>query len=93
VQYRVELPEPGLVVENELYARGWQATIDAESTPTTPLRVNKALRGWIVPAGVHDLNLSFHTPWLEVGFAASAAALGLYALVLAVVLRRSFSSS
>jgi hypothetical protein len=91
VQYHVELTEPALVIENELYARGWQAAIDSNESPTTtPVRVNQALRGWVVPAGQHELKLSFHTPWLEAGSGVSAAALAAYVVVVGLVLRRSF---
>jgi hypothetical protein len=81
VQYRVELMEPMLVIENELYARGWRASIDHHSDQS-PVRVNQALRGSVVPAGEHALILSFHTPGLEPGLVVSAAAMVLYALAL-----------
>jgi hypothetical protein len=83
LHYHVNLAEPALVIENELYARGWQANVDGSAVAMPPLRVNGAVRGWPVPAGEHDLYLTFETPGLELGIRVSAIALLLYCVVLA----------
>jgi hypothetical protein len=86
VRYRVVLPETALVVENELYARGWRAKLDhAALLPS--VRVNDALRGWVLPAGEHDMELTFETPLLDLGVGVSLAALLVYGLVLVLVIR------
>jgi hypothetical protein len=85
LHYQVNLAEPALVIENELYARGWRANVDGHADGATPpLRVNGAVRGWHVPAGEHDLYLSFETPGLELGTRLSAIALLFYCVVLVV---------
>jgi hypothetical protein len=87
IQYHVVLPEPGVVIENELFSRGWRATIDGPAS-VQPVRVNDALRGWVLPAGEYELDLVFEQPWFAVGVAVSVAAALVYALVLAGVARK-----
>jgi hypothetical protein len=88
VRYRVTLALRTLVIENELYAPGWKAKIDGTST-VAPVRVNDALRGWLLPPGDYELELNFETPWLEIGVVASLAAALLYALILVAAGARS----
>jgi hypothetical protein len=76
-----------VVIENELFSGGWRATIDGPAS-VQPVRVNDALRGWVLPAGEYELDLVFEQPWFAVGVAVSVAAALVYALVLAGVARK-----
>ncbi len=49
--------EPRLLVVSDTYYPGWQATIDG--VPTELYKTNVALRGVVVPAGVHTVLMQF----------------------------------
>jgi len=61
-----EAPAPGVLVVNEVWAPEWGATLDGESTPL--FRANYMLRGVVVPAGKHTVEMTFHVPGFRVGF-------------------------
>lgn len=61
---------PGLLVLSEIYAPGWEATVDGESAPIFP--VNGALRGIPVPAGEHVVALHYRPLSLRLGSLISA---------------------
>ncbi len=86
VEYKVSATRPILLVENETYAAGWTGLADGK-VRLRPVRVNGALRGWVVPAGTHHLVLSYHTPLLAAGAATSGAALMAYIALLAFISR------
>lgn len=55
--YEMSSPRGGLAVLSEVYYPGWTATVDG--TPTELGRVNYILRALKVPAGKHEVVLSF----------------------------------
>jgi len=81
-EYAVSAPAKGLLVFSEIhYPEGWQLTIDGE--PAELLRVNYALRGAVVPAGEHTLEMAFVLP--SVQSARTVASLGSGLLLLFVL--------
>lgn len=87
----VDVPAAGLVVINEKYARGWRATIDGK--PARILRANYIFRGVLVPAGLHELELSYRPTkvLVGVGFFGVATLLILGMLIVSWVRRRKRS--
>ncbi len=80
-EYRVSTPAKGLLVFSEVhYPEGWQLTIDG--VPADLLRVNYALRGVVVPAGEHSVEMAFVLP--SVQSARTMASLGSGLLLLFV---------
>ena len=57
LHYTVTTPKGGLLVLSEIYYPGWEATIDGKSAEIG--RVNYVLRALKVPAGKHELVLSY----------------------------------
>lgn len=80
LSYEIELPARSLVIENEMAIRGWHISIDGKETPMR--KVNGCLRGWVAPAGKHQVRLRYRTPWLIPSLLLSAA--GLVAWIAAV---------
>ena len=80
-EYQVTAPAKGLLMFSEIhYPEGWQLTIDGE--PADLLRVNYALRGVVVPAGEHTVEMAFVLP--SVQSARTIASLGSGLLLLFV---------
>ena len=68
-------PEPGVVVLTDAWFPGWQATLDG--SPVRLRRANFALRGVVVPAGEHRIEMRYRPRPLRAGFAfAALAAIG-----------------
>ncbi len=69
------------------YESGWSATVDGESVRITP--VAEAFVAFRLPAGSHEIRLSYETPGLRVSFIISICALALYLVfvVLSLLLR------
>ncbi len=83
----VRLSAPGLLVVSGSYAPGWRATVDGQPAPV--LRVDRALRGVLLPAGAHQVEFVYRPTSLLVGAALSAGTLGLTLLGLgALAIRR-----
>jgi len=61
----VDMPGDGLLVVGEAWVPGWQARVDGQPAPV--LRVDGALRGLYLPAGVHHVRLVFMPPALQAG--------------------------
>ncbi|MBM3463982.1 MAG: YfhO family protein [Armatimonadetes bacterium] len=76
VTLEVDATKPGLLCTSELYERGWHAAVDYAPVPT--IRAFHALLAVPVPAGKHDVRLTYHPPGLTLG-------LGLFVLGLAVL--------
>lgn len=86
IVHEINLPRRMLVVENEAFAPGWTAKINGTGDRLQSVRVDGALRGWVLPAGHYQLSTSYQTPLLQWGAGISLAMLvawlaviGLYA--------------
>ena len=59
--------EPGFLVLGEIwYPPGWTATLNGEEIDI--IRTNYVLRGFEIPAGVHELNLTLEPTWYAAGY-------------------------
>jgi hypothetical protein len=71
VRIRVETPAPSVVVVRNSYDPGWTATLDGRPVPV--LSADYLLQGIAVPAGRHDIRLTYEDPDVTRGLAAGAA--------------------
>lgn len=65
ISAHVFLDRPAIVIFNELYYPGWQATIDGEQTDI--LKTNYIFRGVIVEKGEHTIEMRFSPPIFRLG--------------------------
>lgn len=86
VRLRVESAKPGLLVLAETYFPGWQATVDG--LPAHVFRVNQAMRGVLVDAGTHTVELRYSSATLQFGAVVSMASLALLLLACGITLWR-----
>ena len=70
VEMEVSLRSPGLVVLADVYYPGWLLEVDGR--PAEILRVDRAMRGAIVPAGSHRLVYTYRPTSVVAGTALSA---------------------
>ena len=89
--YRVKSQKGGVVVLSEIYYPGWTCTIDGE--PTDIARANYVLRAIKVPAGEHEVIMTFDPQTVHITEAIAYAALGLLALMLISLLAYSYYRS
>ena len=82
--YKVKSQRGGVVVFSEIYYPGWTCTIDG--TPTDIARANYVLRAIKVPAGEHEVIMTFDPQTVHVTEAIAYGALLLLALMLVVLL-------
>jgi hypothetical protein len=80
----VDDTRPGLLVLSESWFPGWHATVDGVAVPV--VRTDGLVLGVPVPAGRHEVIVSYVAPGFKLGFVVSAAAI--LALVLAAVFER-----
>jgi Bacterial membrane protein YfhO len=73
VSLRASLPKRGLVVLDDAWAPGWEATVDGR--PARVVETNMVLRGVVVPAGEHTIAWRYHVPGLRSGALLSGAGL------------------
>lgn len=66
---RVSLPGPGLLVVADSWFPGWEATIDGRPAPI--LRANGIVRAVEVPAGRHEVQMSYRPATFRIGAAVS----------------------
>jgi hypothetical protein len=83
VRIDVRAETPSLVVVRNAWERGWKATIDG--TPAPLLVADAFLQAVAVPAGEHEIRLTYHEPAIGRGVAASAVVWCAFAIALAVV--------
>ncbi len=82
IRLSTESAEAGFLVLSEIYyPAGWTATLDGAEIPIH--KTNYLLRGLEIPAGAHDVELTFAPSWLA---GAKTAALGAHVLILILVL-------
>jgi len=79
VVLHVETDAPALLVLSDTFYPGWRATVDGQPVPI--YRTNAALRGVLVPAGAHRVEMHFRPRTLQVGLGLTAAG-GLACLIL-----------
>lgn len=78
----VNTPKAALVALSEPWYIHWFATVDGKPAPI--LRTNFALRSIAVPAGQHEIKMTYHSAWVSFGFkvaGACALALAVWAAV------------
>jgi hypothetical protein len=61
----VTAPSPAALVVSDAWAPGWSATIDGVDAPLW--RANVAVRGVSVPAGTHQVTMTYRAPGLRLG--------------------------
>ena len=82
IRLQTESTEAGFLVLGEIYyPAGWTATLDGAEIPIH--KTNYLLRGMEIPAGAHEVVLTFEPSWLS---GAKTAALGAHVLILMLVL-------
>ena len=70
VRVTVEASAPSVVVVRNAWDRGWSATVDGRPAPV--LRADYLLQGVPVPAGHHEIRLTYADPTIGTGLALSA---------------------
>jgi hypothetical protein len=80
----VRAAAPALLVLSEVYDPGWHAKVAGESAPV--LVADHLLRAVPVPAGTHEVELSYEAPGLRLGIVITAAT-GSALAAMSVVLR------
>jgi hypothetical protein len=79
VELAVDSPAPGFLVLSDLYAPGWEVTVDGQALPL--LRANVVFRAVAVPAGRHSVAFSYRPPlfytFAPISLTATLAVLGL----------------
>lgn len=86
--YKVSSQEGGVVVLSEIYYPGWTCTIDGEQTDIA--RANYVLRAIKVPAGEHEVIMTFDPQTVHITEAIAYGALAVLALMLIALLAFSF---
>ncbi len=84
---RVSLPQDGYLLQREAWYPGWHARIDGKDVPV--VRADVLYRGVPVPAGEHDVEVSFDSASVQRGALLSLAGLIVVALVLALPIIRT----
>ena len=82
--YKVKSQKGGVVVLSEIYYPGWTCTIDGE--PADIARANYVLRAIKVPAGEHEVIMTFDPQTVHVTEAVAYGALALLALMLVALI-------
>ncbi|MBQ7527880.1 MAG: YfhO family protein [Bacteroidaceae bacterium] len=88
LSYKVKSQQGGVVVFSEIYYPGWTCTIDGQ--PTDIARANYVLRAIKVPAGEHEVIMTFDPQTVHVTEAIAYGALIVLALMLIALLGLSF---
>jgi len=87
VVLEAQMSRDGAMILNDLDAAGWSATLDG--APVHIYRANALVRGVLVPAGAHRIEMRYALPRLRAGLAVAGASLLLCAaLALAGARRR-----
>jgi hypothetical protein len=86
VRIVAEASAPSILVVRNAWDEGWSATVDGRSVPV--LRTDRFLQGVALPAGRHDVRLTYREPAIGTGLALSAIAwLGFLVALLVIALR------
>lgn len=73
VSIHLSLSQPGILVLSDLFHPFWEARIDGVRTEILP--AFRMLRAVHVPPGEHDIEFTYHVPFLKLGTLLSGAAL------------------
>ena len=84
LSYKVKSQKGGVVVLSEIYYPGWTCTIDGQATEIA--RANYVLRAIKVPAGEHEVVMTFDPQTVHITEAIAYGALALLALMLIALL-------
>lgn len=79
LRYEVESKDGGVLVFSDIYYPGWKATVSGEEVPVA--RANYILRAIRVPAGKHEVVMTFDPQTLHTTEAIAYAALALLGLI------------
>ena len=71
IRYQVDLQERSLMVENETFARGWEA----DRADIVAVSIDDTLRGWVMPAGRYTFTATYVLPERRAQIALAALAL------------------
>ncbi|MBO7119721.1 MAG: YfhO family protein [Bacteroidaceae bacterium] len=82
--YKVKSQQGGVVVFSEIYYPGWTCTVDGQ--PTEIARANYVLRAIKVPAGEHEVVMTFDPQTVHITEAIAYGALAVLALMLLALL-------
>ena len=83
IRYAVDVPEPMLMVDNELSVAGWQASLPGVRLVDAGI----PLRAWRLPAGSYEFTARFEQPGRVLQSLAAVVALLLWLACIAAVLR------
>ena len=84
LSYKVTSQQGGVVVFSEIYYPGWTCTIDGQATDIA--RANYVLRAIKVPAGEHEVIMTFDPQTVHITEAVAYGALAVLALMLIALL-------
>jgi len=84
LSYKVNSQKGGVVVLSEIYYPGWTCTIDGQEAEIA--RANYVLRAIKVPAGEHEVVMTFDPQTVHITEAVAYGALALLALMLIALL-------
>jgi hypothetical protein len=90
VEVAAELSRPGVLVLADLYTPEWRAMIatDGNVVAADVLRVNRIMRGVVLPAGEHRVTLTYRPASFTIGAATSGLAWSILTVIAAVSLWR-----
>tara|TARA_R110002111_G_scaffold262289_1_gene337748 strand:- start:10126 stop:12555 length:2430 start_codon:yes stop_codon:yes gene_type:complete len=87
LQIKAELDAPGYLILSDIYYPGWSAQIKEKESPILP--ADFALRAIPLPAGEHEVMLSFTPPGFKIGRILSLTTLAIILILLLTSLRSS----
>jgi uncharacterized membrane protein YfhO len=87
MRLEVSIDHPGLLVVSDGFYPGWRARVGERSVPIH--RVNHMMRGVVVPAGHHEVELEFRSRVILWGFVLSALGVGAWVAMAMLAWRRS----
>ena len=85
IEIDVNAPQNAILTLSLPYYPGWQAKIDGREVPL--LRAYGSLSALYVPAGDHDVEVVYHSRWLEIGAGITAVTLAILFLFALSALR------
>ena len=87
LRYEAESKEDGIIVFSEIYYPGWTATVDGQETEV--MRVNYILRAIRIPAGKHEVVMTFDPKTVKLTEAVAYGALAILLMILVAMIGRA----